>query len=229
MVVALNGLAGLAIIQKNYIEAVSLYKEALALAEEYSEDFRLDPLLNIHIHHNLSETLPLAARCSEQCLLNRQEFPESPGRVSKMHRIEKCDQYVYKRRKVSEKGNFVTDSGNLLDSTTDLPENGLNNEECDIVAQASSSSLSDVSLRTACENMKQKYLSAFRSKLSHAQEEFRKSYMQVWILHAIIWLAWCILLSLIIMTYRKSLIASYLILRNAHSRCPITYYFLGLN
>ncbi|XP_015877624.2 uncharacterized protein LOC107414045 isoform X2 [Ziziphus jujuba] len=179
LVVALNGLAGLAIIQKNYIEAVSLYKEALALAEEYSEDFRLDPLLNIHIHHNLSETLPLAARCSEQCLLNRQEFPESPGRVSKMHRIEKCDQYVYKRRKVSEKGNFVTDSGNLLDSTTDLPENGLNNEECDIVAQASSSSLSDVSLRTACENMKQKYLSAFRSKLSHAQEEFRKSYMQV--------------------------------------------------
>lgn len=188
MVVALNGLAGIAIIEKNYIEAVSLYKEALALAEEHYEDFRLDPLLNIHIHHNLSEIISLVARCSEQCLLNRQQFPESLGRVFKMHGIEKRDQYVYKRRKVSGKGNFVSDARNLLDSTTDLTENGLNNQECDKVPLASCSSMSNVSLRTACENMKQKYLSAFSSKLSHVQEEFRKSYMQVCILHAIIWL-----------------------------------------
>ncbi|KAH0979320.1 hypothetical protein GBA52_006497 [Prunus armeniaca] len=63
LVVALNGLAGIAVIEQNFTQALSLYKEALALAEEHSEDFRLDPLLNIHIYHNLAEILALATNC----------------------------------------------------------------------------------------------------------------------------------------------------------------------
>ncbi|KAI7996620.1 Protein NRT1/ PTR FAMILY 5.6 [Camellia lanceoleosa] len=58
-VVALNGLAGIAIINQDFSQAASLYREALVLAEEHSEDFRLDPLLNIHIHYNLAEIRPL--------------------------------------------------------------------------------------------------------------------------------------------------------------------------
>lgn len=175
----------------------------MALAEEHSEDFRLDPLLNIHIHHNLSEILPLAAKFLDQCPLLEQQFPGSPEKVSMIHGIEKCDQYVYKRRKVNGKGNFVNDARNPLDSTSDFLENGLiGNRGCDNKPNASYSSLSDVSLKAACENMKQKYLSAFNSKLSHAQEEYRKSYMQVCnhpcyhLTLGVMYVAWCILLVL---------------------------------
>ncbi|CAK9139795.1 unnamed protein product [Ilex paraguariensis] len=58
LVVSLNGLAGIAIIKQDFPQAVALDKEALALTEEHSEDFRLDPLLNIHIHHNLADIIP---------------------------------------------------------------------------------------------------------------------------------------------------------------------------
>lgn len=180
----MNGLAGIAVIETNSTEAVSLYKEALALAEEHSEDFRLDPLLNIHILHNLAEILPLEAKCLEQRPLNGQHLPVSPGEVvSKRNDIEKCEQRVFKRRKVSRKDNCAIDAGNTQDSTFDGKENSLNvNPEDDNVPNASCSSFGDESLRNSCENMKQKYLSAFSSRLSVAQEEFRKSYTQVYLL-----------------------------------------------
>ncbi|CAN0923759.1 E3 ubiquitin-protein ligase SHPRH [Linum grandiflorum] len=66
LVVALNALAGIAIIKHNFGDAVTLYREALALAEEHSEDFRLDPLLNIHLHHNLYEVLLKEPGCSSE-------------------------------------------------------------------------------------------------------------------------------------------------------------------
>ncbi|KAH9620305.1 hypothetical protein KSS87_014794 [Heliosperma pusillum] len=61
VVSSLNGLAGIAILRGEATNAASLYKEGLALAEEHSEDFRLDPLLNIHIHHNLADILKSAS------------------------------------------------------------------------------------------------------------------------------------------------------------------------
>ncbi|KAK9124782.1 hypothetical protein Sjap_014384 [Stephania japonica] len=63
LVVALNGMAGIAIIEKDLSRALSLYEEALTLAEEHSNDFRLDPLLNLHIHHNLAEILSVTSGC----------------------------------------------------------------------------------------------------------------------------------------------------------------------
>lgn len=151
LVVALNGLAGIAIIEQNFTQAVSLYKEALTLAEEHAEDFRLDPLLNIHIHHNLAEILPLATNC---CPSNGERIPGNSGEMGP------CDEHVAKRRKLSGEDNSS--------------ENG----------HASCSSFSDVSLRTVCDNIKQKYLSAFSSKLSMTQQEFKKSYTQVYFLSA---------------------------------------------
>ncbi|KAL6127971.1 hypothetical protein ACLB2K_071332 [Fragaria x ananassa] len=121
LVVALNGLAGIAVIEQNFTQAVSLYKESLTLAEEHAEDFRLDPLLNIHIHHNLAEILPLATSSSP----------------SKAEHMAPCDEHVAK------------------------------------------SSFTDISLRTVCDNLKQKYLSAFNSKLFMTRQEFKKTYTQV--------------------------------------------------
>ena len=66
LVSAINGLAGIAVLKQDFAQAVSLYKEALALAEENLEDFRLDPLLNIHIHHNLAEILLLSSDNKKQ-------------------------------------------------------------------------------------------------------------------------------------------------------------------
>lgn len=191
MVVALNGLAGIAIIEHNFCQAVSLYKEALALVEEHSEDFHLDPLLNIHIHHNLAEILPLATNYSEQLHSEGQHFSEScEKKTSKIHCIEECDQHVVKRRKVSgeDSMDFTIEAGNPTDCTTGISENGLNgDQERDIEPHVSSSYISEKSLRSVCENVKQKYLSVFSSKLSIAQQEFRKSYMQVCFLHDIPW------------------------------------------
>lgn len=166
---------------------MSLYKEALSLVEEHSEDFRLDPLLNIHIHHNLDEILPLVSNCSEG-----QQFSGScEKKSSKIPGIEECDQHVInKRQKVSREDNldFPIEAGNRTDFTSGISENGLNGDQgCDNDPHVSSSCISEISLRSTCGNIKQKYLSVFNSKLSIAQQEFRKSYMQVFFLHDVPW------------------------------------------
>lgn len=68
IVVALNGLAGIAIIEQDNDQAISLYKEALTLADENYNNFRLDPLLSIHILDNLSKLLPATTKCTPQCI-----------------------------------------------------------------------------------------------------------------------------------------------------------------
>lgn len=155
LVVALNGLAGIAVIEQNFTQAVSLYKESLTLAEEHAEDFRLDPLLNIRIHHNLAEILPLATSSSP----------------SKAEHMGPCDEHVVKRRKLTGGDNS---SENDFSSA----------QEYDNVSHASCSSFTDVSLRTVCDNLKQKYLSAFNSKLFMTRQEFKKTYTQVYFFSA---------------------------------------------
>ncbi|KAI3720920.1 hypothetical protein L2E82_31919 [Cichorium intybus] len=132
LVVALNGLAGIAIIKQDFPQAISLYKEALELAEEHSEDFRVDPLLNIHIHYNLAEILPLTSNSSQKFHLGTQH----EGNMCKT-----CDE------------NNVVDRPSSLSSCTSYQ-----------------------SLQITCNNLKQKFLSVFNSRLSMAQNEFRKSY-----------------------------------------------------
>lgn len=177
----MNGLAGIAIIKKEISQAVSLYKEALALAEENCEDFRLDPLLNLHIHHNLTEILMLPSDSCQHS--NSGGFPRSAEeKVSKIHSVEQCEQHIAKRQKVE--GEFRLglngEERELLSSTSNLSEDGINDKiECDAEPYMPSGSSNAEFLRITCENIKQKYLSLFSSKLSVAQQEFRKSYMQV--------------------------------------------------
>ncbi|KAK1409267.1 hypothetical protein QVD17_35793 [Tagetes erecta] len=150
LVVALNGLAGIAIIKQDFCQAISLYKEAMELAEEHSEDFRVDPLLNIHIHYNLSEILPLTsegqqyAKCSDPA--------SCKGNMCKM-----CDGKTYDQHNIlngsDEEKNTVDRTGTIL-----------------------SKPISFQSLQMTCNTLKQKFLSVFNSRLYGAQQEFRKSY-----------------------------------------------------
>lgn len=177
LVVALNALAGIAILEQNFPQAVSLYKEALALSQEHREDFRLDPLLNIHIHHNLADILALVMDRSTEVPSNGQQLHGNSEKASKINKSETCDLNDAKKQKVSgEDSDFTIDAGNSLE----LSENcSVGNKKGNNNHDMSSTSFSTQYLRTACENFKQKYLSVFSSKLSVAQLDFNKSYTQV--------------------------------------------------
>ncbi|XP_038884909.1 E3 ubiquitin-protein ligase SHPRH isoform X5 [Benincasa hispida] len=184
-VVALNALAGIAIIEKKFSEAFSLYKEALELAEENNEDFRLDPLLSIHIHHNLAEILPLAVDQSQSRLKDQFCPRTSEVKAARMDDSEKYDNHVHvmKKQKVSETlyaPCSEDNTGKMIDRPLELTRKDTNTkkeENCE--PHLSSSYFDDISIRKACEAMRQKYLAVFSSKLSVAQQEFTKSYMQV--------------------------------------------------
>lgn len=142
LIVALNGIAAISMLKQEFSEAVSLYKEALNITEEHAEEFRLDPLLNIHILHNLAEILPL---------------------VQSHKRDVKDDDHhrAAKRQRINE-----LDSSTHASSESGLKKDGEYHEECK-------------TLDTVCDTLKVKYLSAFNTKLSSAQQEYKKSYDQV--------------------------------------------------
>ncbi|KAK6155990.1 hypothetical protein DH2020_010238 [Rehmannia glutinosa] len=171
LVVALNGLAGIAIIKQDFPQAVSLYREALDLVEEHSDDFRLDPLLNIHIHHNLAETLPLTENSCQQKSISG----SSEKLISGTCDIDNKDNLTMKGEEMinyNPSVNIISD--NSLNSPSCLLRNG---ERSYDVQQHMSTYVQ--CLRQACEDLKQKFLLIFTSKLSVAQQEFRRVYEQV--------------------------------------------------
>lgn len=173
LVVALNALAGIAILDQNYSQAVSLYQEALALAEDHCEDFRLDPLLNIHITHNLSEVLPLSSD-------SLQKLECAPGSardiVSNMEDAEDSDKgALFREDKVKEESMLLTNS----DDPSNLMSNSLANDSVDENSDTRLKFLSKCTMTTACEKLKEKFLSVSNLKLAGAQQEFKKSYDQV--------------------------------------------------
>lgn len=150
LIVALNGIAAIAMLKQEFSEAVSLYKEALSITEEHAADFRLDPLLNIHLLHNLVEILPMV---------------ESGSPDTKIDVKDDDHHRAAKRRKINE-----LDSLNHVSSET-APDSGLKKER-EFHEERKT-------LDTVCDTLKVKYLSSFNSKLSAAQQEFIKSYNQV--------------------------------------------------
>lgn len=174
----MNGLAAIAMIEKNFSQAAALYKEALHITKEHSEDFRLDPLLNIHILHNLAEILPLVTDSPEQPPLAMQQYFGCSE--MEIENDKKLYRNAVKRQKIGEKGNssFAVGAGNLPGHTCNDFENALKDErKCDYEQE---------SLRIACEQLKNKYLSAFSSKLCAAQQDFKKSFVQVH-LDSVLW------------------------------------------
>ncbi|WMV19954.1 hypothetical protein MTR67_013339 [Solanum verrucosum] len=173
LVVALNALAGIAIINQNYTQAVSLYQEALALAEDHFEDFRLDPLLNIHITHNLSEVLPLSSDSSQklECACG-----STRGEVSNIEDAEESDEgALFREDKVKEESLLLTNS----DGPSNLMSNSLENDSVDENSVNRLNFLSKCTMTIACEKLKEKFLSVFNLKLAGVQQEFKKSYDQV--------------------------------------------------
>ncbi|KAF3613481.1 hypothetical protein FXO38_36222 [Capsicum annuum] len=173
LVVAMNALAGIAIINQNYSQAVSLYQEALALAEDHSEDFRLDPLLNIHITHNLSEVLPVGSDSSQKL----ECAPASArDKVSNIEDAEESDKVaLFSEDKAKEKSMLLPNSND----PSNLMSNSLANDSVDENSDTRLNFFSKCTMTTACEKLKEKFLSAFNLKLAGAQQEFKKSYDQV--------------------------------------------------
>ncbi|KAL6530383.1 hypothetical protein OROHE_014736 [Orobanche hederae] len=171
LVVALNGLAGIAIIKQDFPQAVSLYKEALDLVEEHSDDFRLDPLLNIHIHHNLAEILPL----TKDSLQQKSVSGRSEKLISRTCDIDGKDNHAMKGKEMINCESSVNIiSGNSLNPPSCLLKN--DESSCDVQQHISAYVQC---LRRACEDLNQKFLLIFSSKLSVAQAEFRRIYEQV--------------------------------------------------
>lgn len=168
---------------------MSLYKEALALADENSNDFRLDPLLNLHIHHNLAESLANTSELLQQCpSMGAHSFENIEVKNRKATvAVGKFDKYYVKRRKISEDSKSVsaTQSSEQYKNPDDISPHLTGNDGdkgSGVDGQVLSRCYADDCLRRACEDIKQKYLSVFNSKLSLAQQEFKDSYMQVLIL-----------------------------------------------
>lgn len=179
----MNALAGIAIIKADPHEAVSLYKEALTIAEEHSLDFQLDPLLNLHIHYNLAEIFTENAGNLDLVQLMEGPFSENiVERALKLSRFHNFHGSRVKRQKLSKENSSVviSDEGSSEDKgirfTTGL--HGLNGDE---VKQCDAQPI--IPLRTrfrmAYENIKQKFLAVQWSKLYQAQQDFKDSYMQV--------------------------------------------------
>jgi len=176
LVIALNALAAIAAIQNDFSQATSLYSEALTLAGEHSEDFRLDPLLNIHIHHNLAEILPLASNFALTLASKGKQLSESSEfKMTKRPLIVKVDSCHVKRQKISGCDDVNVTVPSTEPSNVSLSENDTKEDlEFDNLLANSVKSLI-----AECEDSKQKYLSVFSSKLSAAQQEFQSSYIQV--------------------------------------------------
>ncbi|KAJ3682918.1 hypothetical protein LUZ60_013145 [Juncus effusus] len=172
IVVALNGLAGIAIIEQDNNRAISLYKEALNLADEHHGDFRIDPLLNLHINHNISELLRTSTDYLLKCPLAVSE--DKVGEKRKESGVGKFDRYYVKRRKTEEKNKVGNE------------ENAQNINDADVakcteidVGHSPTRCYSDECMRKTCEKIIEKHLSTFGFKLSATQQEFKASFEQV--------------------------------------------------
>lgn len=178
---ALNGLAGVALIEEDNERAVSLYKEALAVADENIDDYRLDPLLSLHIHHNLAGLLSLTSELLCQC--NGRQCSQTNEK--KRHAAGKYDRNYVKRQKngVEHEPNFII-TGESFEKHAVLNSSTVNKKACEAKAHNAKNELPSRCyavgcLRETCENIKQKYLSSFISKLSLVQQEFKSFYKEV--------------------------------------------------
>ncbi|KAL8539428.1 hypothetical protein ACS0TY_001155 [Phlomoides rotata] len=172
LVVALNGLAGISIIKQDFPHAVSLYKEAMNLVEEHSGDFRLDPLLNIHIHHNLAEALLLTENSVQKKSISGNSEKLLPGAAAD---VDGKDNHAIEREEMIR----CNPGLNVIsDDSLSVPPILLRKDETSSDFQPCIS-LYVQRLRIACEDHKQKFLSIFTSKLSLAQQEFRRLHEQV--------------------------------------------------
>ncbi|WVZ67083.1 hypothetical protein U9M48_016220 [Paspalum notatum var. saurae] len=185
IVVALNGLAGLAVIEQRNQEAISLYKEALALAQENADDFRVDPLLNLHINYNLAELLRVSSEYLQECPLKEQASEVDINRKRKENNTVETDPRSIKRNKICENSILTLTTNGLETSEEDEKVTGQACTTGEVDAEnfpgchSSSECFADDCLRKTCNAITEKYLSVFTSRLVVAQKDFNASFAEV--------------------------------------------------
>ncbi|XP_037475762.1 E3 ubiquitin-protein ligase SHPRH-like isoform X1 [Triticum dicoccoides] len=184
VVVSLNGLAGIAIIEQKNQEAISLYKEALDLARQNFDDFRVDPLLNLHINHNLAELLRTSSEYLHECTPKIQPPVVYYRRKRKETSHADSDLRGVKRNKISENIGSVLAAGSpetseyknvVGQASISVELDAENRTGCHL----SSECFADGCLRKKCNTLKEKYLSVFTTKLLIAQKDFSASFEEV--------------------------------------------------
>jgi E3 ubiquitin-protein ligase SHPRH len=161
-----------------------LYKEALDFARQNIDDFRVDPLLNLHINHNLAELLRTSSEYLQECPLKVQTsvlcYKRKRNGTSPAH-SELCG---IKRNKISENsgsdlaadGAETSEDINIIgQASTSVELDAENNAGC----HSSSECFADGCLRKTCNTLKEKYLSVFTTKLLIAQKDFSASMEEV--------------------------------------------------
>ncbi|KAF9595872.1 hypothetical protein IFM89_005358 [Coptis chinensis] len=187
-VMALNALAGIAIIEEDLPRALSLYRESLTLAAEHCDDFHLDPLVNIHLHHNLAEIFPdNSGKLDEVQSMDWKFLQNAEEMALRLSGKNNFDEHSAKRQKITdESSSHSTSNEGYLEqqgknSSSDLSIVGSNGDE--VIEYGgpplnTGKSIKDC-LRLASKKVEHKYLAMHVSKLSQAQREFRDIYMQV--------------------------------------------------
>ncbi|ONM60590.1 zinc ion binding [Zea mays] len=184
IVVALNGLAGLAVIEQRNQEAISLYKEALALAHENINDFRVDPLLNLHINYNLAELLRISSEYLQECPLKNPAFEVAISRKRKEIDTVETNVLSVKRNKICE-NSVLSLTANGLETSEDKNTIGQTCMTRDVDVEnvtgchSSFECFADDCLRKTCNTITEKYLSTFTSRLVVAQKDFNASFTEV--------------------------------------------------
>ncbi|KAG8079306.1 hypothetical protein GUJ93_ZPchr0007g5579 [Zizania palustris] len=187
IIVALNGLAGIAVIEQKNQEAISLYKEALTLARENFDDFRVDPLLTLHINHNLAELLRASSEYLQECPLKLKEQTSEVHGRRKRKETSPADSELcgIRRNKIcgNNRSSLITGNPETTEEDKNIITQVCASVEVDVDNDAGCHSLSecltDGCLRKTCNAIREKYLSVFTSKLLIAQKDFRASFTEV--------------------------------------------------
>lgn len=155
------------------------------MAHENVDDFRVDPLLNLHINYNLAELLRSSSEYLQECPLKKQASEVDLSRKRKEINIVETDTRNIKRNKIC--GNGVSSlTANGLE-TSDEEENVIGQActtgemDTDNVAEGHSSlkCFADECLKKTCKTITEKYLSVFTSRLIVAQKDFNASFAEV--------------------------------------------------
>ena len=160
-----------------------MYKEALDFARQNIDDFRVDPLLNLHINHNLAELLRTSSEYLEECPLKIQTSLVYKRKRKGASHLD-SDLCAIKRNKISENSGSVlaADGAETSEDKNIIGQASTSVEldaEKDVGCHSSSECFADGCLRKTCNTLKEKYLSVFTTKLLIAQKDFNASMEEV--------------------------------------------------
>jgi E3 ubiquitin-protein ligase SHPRH len=158
------------------------------LAHENINDFRVDPLLNLHINYNLAELLRISSEYLQECPLKNPAFEVAISRKRKEIDTVETNVLSVKRNKICE-NSVLSLTANGLETSEDKNTIGQTCMTRDVDVEnvtgchSSFECFADDCLRKTCNTITEKYLSTFTSRLVVAQKDFNASFTEVRSLH----------------------------------------------